>query len=240
MITDLERLYDWFRENKLTLNLNKSVIIEFGDNGHTTMNKIKIGDYEIAREKFTKFLGVWIDSELNWNEHISRLTLKLKSRLGLLRCSKNFLNPQCMKVLYYAQVHSNLSYCLSMWGNMITTTQLKKIVKIQNQCVATIDKRLSVSDTYRKYQILTFEDMITHETNKLWYKQYLNLLPCPLSKNMKTDDTGLDLSKSYGDNTRNKAYLNHPHAKKRTYSKSFLSQRLNSLQRTPTKNLILQ
>ena len=104
MITDLERLYDWFRENKLTLNLNKSVIIEFGDNGHTTMNKIKIGDSEIAREKFTKFLGVWIDSELNWNEHISRLTLKLKSRLGLLRCSKNFLNPQCMKVLYYAQV----------------------------------------------------------------------------------------------------------------------------------------
>ena len=109
VITDLERLHDWFRANKLTLNLNKSVIIEFGNNGHTTMNKIKIGDYEIAREKFTKFLGVWIDSELNWNEHTSRQILKLKSILGLLRHSKNFLNPQCMKVLYYAQAHSNLS-----------------------------------------------------------------------------------------------------------------------------------
>ena len=228
MTTDLERLHDWFRANKLTLNLNKSVIIEFGNNGHTTMNKIKTGDYEIARERFTKFLGVWIDSELNWNEHTSRLILKLKSRLGLLRCSKNFLNPQCMKVLYYAQVHSNLSYCLSMWGNMITKTQIKKIMKIQDQCIATIDKRLSVSDIYRNYQLRTFEDMIIHETNKLWHKQHLNLLPCPLNKNMKTDDTGLDLSKSHGYNTRNKAYLNHPCAKNTPYSKSFLSKGLKA------------
>ena len=58
------------------------------------MNKIQIGGNEIGRERFTKFLGVWIDSELNWNEHTSRLILKLKSRLGLLKRSKNFLNPQ--------------------------------------------------------------------------------------------------------------------------------------------------
>ena len=208
--TDLERLHDWFKGNKLTLNINKSVMLVFRGNSQTHLNKIKIGSYEITIEKVTKFLGVWIDSELNWNEHISRLILKLKSRLGLLRCSKNFLNPQCMKVLYYAQVHSNLSYCLSMWGNMINKAQLDKISKIQNQCMATIDKNLSVNDTYKNYRLLKFEDMITHETNKLWHKQHLNLLPVPLTRNMQTDFMGLDLSKSHGYNTRNKAYLNHP------------------------------
>ena len=134
---DLERLHDWFKANKLTLNLNKSVMLVFGCNSQTYLNKIKIGGHEITIEKVTKFLGVWINSELNWNEYISRLILKLKSRLGLLRRSKNFLNPQCMKVLYYAQIHSNLSYCLSMWGNMINKAHLDKISKIQNQCVAT-------------------------------------------------------------------------------------------------------
>ena len=164
--TDLERLHDWFKANKLTLNLNKSVMLVFGCNSQMYLNGIKIGGYEITLEKVTKFLGVSIDSELNWNEHISRLIMKLKSRLGLLRRSKNLLNPQCMKVLYYAQIHSNLSYYLSMWGNMITKAHLDKISKIQNQCVAILDKHLSVNDTYKKYKLLKFKDMITHETNK--------------------------------------------------------------------------
>ena len=183
--TDLERFHDWFKANKLTLNLNKSVILVFGDNSHTLLNRIKIGGHTITVERVTKFLGMWIDSELNMNEHINRLVLKLKSRLGLLKRSKNFLNPQCMKVLYYAQVHSNLSYCLSMWGNMINKTQLNKISKIQDQCMATIDKKLSVSDTYKSYQLLKFVDMITHETNKLWHKQHLKMLPSPHQETCK-------------------------------------------------------
>ena len=113
----------------------------------------------------TKFLGVWIDSNLNWTEHVNKIVLKLKSRLILLRRSKNFLNPHCMKVLYYAQVHSNLSYCVSMWGNMISQTQKNKLKKIQNQCIATIDKNLTTTATYKHYKILTFEDLISHETN---------------------------------------------------------------------------
>ena len=201
-------------------------MLVFGGNNQTYLNEIRIGGYEITIEKVTKFLGVWIESELNWNEHISRLILKLKSRLGLLRHSKNFLNPQCMKVLYYAQIHSNLSYCLSIWGNMIKKVQLDKISKIQDQCVATLDKSLSVRDTYKKYKLLKFEDMITHETNKLWHKQHLSLLPAPLTRNMQTDFRGLNLSKSHGYNTRNKAYLNLPRANNGSYRKSFLSRGL--------------
>ena len=101
--------------------------------------------------------------------------------------------------------------------------------------MATIDKKLSIRDIYRNYQLLTFEDMIIHETNKLWHKQHLNLLPPPLIKNMKTEDTGLDLSKSHGYNTRNKAYLNHPRAKNTFYSKSFLSKGLKAYNELPLK-----
>ena len=66
-----------------------------------------------------------------------------------------------------------------MWGNMINKTQLDKISKIQNQCVATIDKNLSVNDIYKNYRLLKFEDMIIHETNKLWHKQHFNYCQFP-------------------------------------------------------------
>ena len=133
-----------------------------------------------------------------------------------------------MKVLYYAQIHSNLSYCLSMWGNMITNMNISKIRMIQDQCVATLDKRLDTMGNYKKYQILPFDEIIKHETNKLWHKLHLNLLPKPLTRNMKTDNNGLDLTKTHDYNTRNKAYLNHPRAKNRYYSRSFLSEGLKS------------
>ena len=98
--TDLENLHDWFKANKLTLNLNKSVMLIFGNKNQIKTKEIKIGGHEIMTQTVTKFLGIWIDSNLNWTEHVNKIVLKLKSRLILLRRNKNFLNPHCMKVLY--------------------------------------------------------------------------------------------------------------------------------------------
>ena len=233
--TDLETLHDWFRANKLTLNLEKSVLMMMGGKKHSSLDSIKIGSYKIKTEKVTKFLGVWIDSELTWKEHVNRLAIKLKSKLGLLRKSKNFLDPSSMKVLYYAQIYSNLSYCLSQWGNMITKAQMTKLSKIQEKCVETIDKNLTISDTFKTYKLLRFEDMITHKTNKLWQKQQLEILPTPLIRNMKTDVTGMDLEKTHRYDTRNKAYLNQPSADTKTYRNSFLAKGLKAYNSLPLK-----
>ena len=166
---------------------------------------------------------------------MNRLAIKLKSKLGLLRKSKNFLDPLSMKVLYYAQIYNNLSYCLSLWGNMITKTQITRLSKIQNKCVETIDKNLTTSDTYKTYKLLRFEDMITHKTNKLWQKHQLEILPTPLIRNMKTDVSGLDLKKAHRYNTRNKAYLNQPSAEAKIYRNSFLAKGLKAYNSLPLK-----
>ena len=34
---------------------------------------IKLGDVQLPRVRFTKFLGMWIGQNLNWNEHLSKL-----------------------------------------------------------------------------------------------------------------------------------------------------------------------
>ena len=47
----------------------------------------------------------------------------------------------------------------------------------------------------------------------------------------------MDLSKSHGYNTRNKAYLNHPHAKNTSYSKNFLARGLKAYNELPIKIL---
>jgi hypothetical protein len=68
----------WFDANKLTLNLDKTNIIKF-----TTKNSpqfsISIGydDKHIEESVHTKFLGLQIDSHLNWKTHIDQLMSKL-------------------------------------------------------------------------------------------------------------------------------------------------------------------
>ena len=69
--------------------------------------KLEIDDNCIKSEKETKFLGMWLDCHLNWNSHLNKLFIKLKRNQAMLRLSKNFLNAQALKMVYYAHLDSH-------------------------------------------------------------------------------------------------------------------------------------
>ena len=66
---------DWLIANKLTLNIDKSNLLLFkpnkldaGRNFSTSIN----GE-ELKRKSFVKYLGIRIDDQLRWNEHIAHV-----------------------------------------------------------------------------------------------------------------------------------------------------------------------
>ena len=72
-------------------------------------------------------------------------------------------------------VHSHLNYGLLAWGSMVSTTQLKELQKIQQQCVELISK-LKDSDAgkhMRFLNIMTLDKMIQLSLCKLGYKIYI-------------------------------------------------------------------
>ena len=169
---DLNTLQDWFLSNKLTLNVSKSVCILFGKQKNTPLN-IRLGGEEIPQVKDTKFLGMWIDEELNWNTHVSHLILKLKAKLNLLRAGKNMLGKHALKVVYYAQIHSHISYGLGMWGCHLSQAKMEKLQKIQNECIEMIGRGRSPTE----HNILTISQQIQLELCKIWHKKQLKILP---------------------------------------------------------------
>ena len=70
---DLYGLMDWFRANKLTLNLDKTVCVVFSKTQSQEEIKLNIGNHELVSSDTVKLLGIWIDKNLNWNRHISTL-----------------------------------------------------------------------------------------------------------------------------------------------------------------------
>ena len=83
-----------------------------------------------------KFLGITLDHGLLFENHYSILYKKLSQFYSIVRKLGQYLPKQCLRILYFAYYHSNLSYCISVWfpllrkslQNSIYITQ-KKIVR---------------------------------------------------------------------------------------------------------------
>ena len=71
---DLEIISDWFRANKLTLNVDKTVCMVFPPKKSKEINiDVKLFDQSLPVQTSTKFLGVWLDSHLDWSTIFTRL-----------------------------------------------------------------------------------------------------------------------------------------------------------------------
>ena len=68
MQEDLKRIMDWFKANQLTLNLDKTVCMIFSPRNKVTELRLEIDNRQLVAEEQTKFLGVWIDRNLNWKK----------------------------------------------------------------------------------------------------------------------------------------------------------------------------
>ena len=82
-------LTNWYKANKLSLNVNKTVLLKFWPTGPSF--DIQISNTTLSNQHFTKFLGVMIDDKLTWNAHLNKVYNKLLANKRLLMNSKNLL-----------------------------------------------------------------------------------------------------------------------------------------------------
>ena len=114
---------------------------------------------------------MWLDGNLNWNEHLSKLKMRIKRNLNLLQTGTNLLDTNSKKILYYAQICSHLSYGLIIWGNMISRTKIESIQKLQNKCIRRIDNReKQIINTYNRHKLLRIKNVLKLENCKLIYR----------------------------------------------------------------------
>ncbi len=220
--SDLANLYDWFCANKLSLNVSKTNFILFTPktaNQPINQETIKLGNQEIQRVNCAKFLGVYIDDELQWDKHIQYVSSRLNSGLYALNSVKKTLSTQNLKQLYYSIFHSHLTYGTILWGS-VPKYKLKKIEITQNRSIRNIFNAPYNAHTtilYKKLNIPKFNDLYKIQLGKLMFDYSIINLPTPL---MEIFTPNRDI---HNHNTR---YRNDPHSTARTYnaSKSFLHQ----------------
>ena len=71
MSHELYKLNRWFRANKLSLNVSKTNFMIFSNKKCNDNYSVSINGMEITRVYVTKFIGVYMDSQLNWSDHVT-------------------------------------------------------------------------------------------------------------------------------------------------------------------------
>ena len=229
---DMKRLISWFRANKLTLNLGKTVCVLFQKKGPRQLITLEVDGVQIQSVKEFKFLGMWLDEYLNWCTHVQKLTLKLTRNLNLLKYSQNLMPAETKKLIYHAHIGSHLQYGLILWGNGITNEQLNKIQKLQNLCLMYISGAKRPSASYNREQgILTVKDMIHLANLKFGYKLLHNLLPKKVAECCRIDSKNKCLMPNHVYNTRAKLIPNLPNKMNKGYQNCYLTHGPRSILR---------
>ena len=76
--------------------------------------KLTISNHLIERQEFIKFLGVLLDENPNWSEHIKYTENKIAKNLGLLYKARPFLERNALLALYYSYIQTYMNYGKNM------------------------------------------------------------------------------------------------------------------------------
>ena len=132
---ELQKLSSWFQANRLSLNIIKTKYTFFhrlsqNDNIPLVLPGLSINGTDIKRESSIKFLGVLLDENLTWKNHIHAIENKISKNIGILFKAKFILNQKCLKSIYFSFIHCYLNYANIAWAS--TKVSLEKFISNKN------------------------------------------------------------------------------------------------------------
>ena len=79
--------------------------------------RIKINGCDLDQCSSYKYLGIYIDKNLNWKDHIKYTCQKVSKVCGALARIRHCVNIDILKNVYHALLYSYLRYGIIVWGN---------------------------------------------------------------------------------------------------------------------------
>ena len=178
---ELENLGTWLKCNRLSLNVEKTCFIVFGNKKKTGSIHVElaINNSIINRVSSTKFLGLIVDESLTWLEHIHAVENKISKMIGLLLKAKHHLCYDSMCVLYNAFIQPYIEYCNIIWASNYKT-RLERLIKLQKRAVRLVTKSGYLEHTgplFKKTKILTVNNVNALQVSIFMFKYYSHFLP---------------------------------------------------------------
>lgn len=183
---DLETISNWLIENKLLVNSTKSKCIVFFDcdtpkdnlrndfnlfcHKHQCLYSCVCESFEVV--SCVRYLGVYIDQHLKWDQHVNYLSAKLNRIVYGLYHMRNYIDGDHLRTLYVSWFESTMRYGLIHYGGTFPTI-LRRIVMCQRHALRVVfglRRMESMSHLFTDHAILKFEEMYKYSVVMYVYK----------------------------------------------------------------------
>ena len=186
--TALNSLHIWCRSNGMVLNPTKTkVMLVTTNQKRTRLNNDKF-DLKFNNENLNmisndKILGVFVDNNLTWSDHIKHLTKKIASSTWLLSKIKKFLTQEHRVQFYKSYIQPHIDFCNIVWGSSSESNKLR-IFKLQKRaCRVILDFNVDdASEAMKSLKIMSIYDRLYLRKAKFMFKIYNNVAPTYISE----------------------------------------------------------
>lgn len=182
---ELVKLNSWMIINKLSLNLDKTRDMFFGNcDGSLVPAMNRNGDYlDVVSE--IKFLGITIDSKLNWKAHLRHIQNKVSKSISIINKAKYFLEHHALYLLYCSLVLPYLTYCIEIWATHNYKSVLHPVFILQKHAVRVIHKAGyydHANAIFMQSKLLKLYDLAVFYTAQILFKASKRELPMNIQK----------------------------------------------------------
>ena len=113
----LAEVYLYCSANKIVINYDKCCFIEFKLPADQPHQILVFPNYEIViREAKCKFLGIYINSNLDWTDHIAYVRKLVSQSIGALYHAKSSVPQKILRVIYFFCCATLLYLCNANMG----------------------------------------------------------------------------------------------------------------------------
>ena len=160
---NLDGIARWIDDNGLKMNMKKTQVMFLSRRGRKEEVKhARVMHHGVAleAEASVRYLGVTLDKDLKWDEHVLRVRKRCLASLAQLRRIFPSLPIKTRILLYNALVLPHLDYCSSVW-NCCSAGMRSKLEKVQNYAMRLITSsppRTSSADLRSKLKWTTLQN----------------------------------------------------------------------------------
>ena len=180
----LDKVSNWCNKNKMIPNTNKTkcmLIASWQKRLHLPQNEdlcVLLNGIPLENITSKPLLGVTINHNLSWEDHINSTVSKINKNIALLRRIKRYLPLQTRKLFFNAHILPHMDYCSIVWSG---SPHVKKITLAQKRAARVIlditDNCYPSKDMFSALNWMPIMDRIEYRKAIMVYKSLNHLCP---------------------------------------------------------------
>ena len=172
----LNKLSDWCKANKLSLNAKKTKQMNFGTRQQIKKARginLHIEGKVIQKVPSFKYLGLILDPTLSFNQQIKNVANIVTHKMFMLTKIRRYLNNKSMLCIYKSMVLPYFDYADVVVSNA-STFLLGKLQSLQERCLRiclNVHDRNNVNDLHNRAGVAKLGDRRKMHVNNFMYRE---------------------------------------------------------------------